>query len=50
LARRALQLIDEVAGVPDAEFVRRGQAEAFSQQAHEGDLPLNSDGPESTNL
>ena len=46
----ALQFVDEVARLPDAEFVRGGQAEAFPEHPNEVDLPASSDGPDGFDL
>jgi hypothetical protein len=40
-----LQCVDEHAGLPNTQFVRSSQAEAFREQAHEVDLPASGDGP-----
>ena len=46
----ALQLVDQVARLPDTEFVRSGEPEPVTQQAHEVDFPAAANCPESTNL
>jgi len=46
----ALQLIDEVAGLPNAEFVRGGQAVALAKLADQVDLTAAADGPDRPDL
>ena len=46
----ALEFVDEVAGLPDAQFVGCLEAEPVPQQAHEVDLPPATNGPNRPDL